>query len=192
MLRHLLVGALALGAATAVTGCATIIKGTSQDISVDSNPGGAQVTVTQNSGVEVFKGATPAKLSLSKKHEYTVSVKLAGYQEARVPVTQHLSGWFFGNLLCGGLLGMVIDAVDGAMYNLEPENVSVTLVQVAPGTAQPPPPPAQQPEAPPSGAKIDVQGGEKAKPVLYAVFYAKDADGQLRSMAVPMIPEKKN
>lgn len=39
-----------------------------------------------------------------------------------------LSGWYFGNLVFGGLIGMlIVDPLTGAMYNLKPEKIEQPL-----------------------------------------------------------------
>ena len=147
-----------------IVGCATIIKGTSQDISIQSNPSGAKVTVKTTGGVEVWSGVTPASAKLSKKKEYVVTVQLNGYKDATVQVTQSFEAWTIGNLFCGSVIGLIVDAVGGAMWKLEPDQIMVTM------------------------ATASLENGETR---LYAVFYALDNEGQLRSMAIPMIRDTK-
>ncbi len=43
-------------------------------------------------------------------------------------IGQTMSGAAYGNILIGGLIGLMIDSSTGAMYNLDPETVSATLV----------------------------------------------------------------
>jgi hypothetical protein len=39
-----------------------------------------------------------------------------------------MSGWYIGNILFGGLIGMlVVDPQTGAMYRLEPKSLDATL-----------------------------------------------------------------
>lgn len=41
-----------------------------------------------------------------------------------------IDGWYFGNILLGGLFGMlIVDPATGAMYKLETEFLNETLVQ---------------------------------------------------------------
>lgn len=141
-------------------GCATIFKGSSQDIGINSNPQKATVKVKSMAGVEVFSGTTPATVKLPKKKEYIVTIDMQGYKTSTVQITQTMEGWFWGNLICGGVLGMVIDYATGAMWNLEPEQVSVSLVTAS------------------------LNGADTR---TYAVFMAVDEDGNLRSLAVPLI-----
>jgi len=43
------------------------------------------------------------------------------------PINSSVDGWYFGNILVGGLIGMlIVDPATGAMYNL-PERVDVLL-----------------------------------------------------------------
>lgn len=51
-----------------------------------------------------------------------------GYAEQIVPVIYKLNGWYFGNLLIGGFLGMlIIDPATGAMWKLDTPPISVSL-----------------------------------------------------------------
>jgi hypothetical protein len=39
-----------------------------------------------------------------------------------------VSGWYFGNVVFGGLIGMlIVDPLTGAMYNLTPEKIEQPL-----------------------------------------------------------------
>jgi uncharacterized protein YceK len=146
-----------------VAGCATIMKGSDQEVRINSTPSQAQVTVKTMAGVNFWEGSTPAHVKLAKKNEYVVTISMQGYKESTVNVTHSgIEGWFWGNLICGGVIGIVVDAVNGAMHKLAPEEISVTLTT----------------------AYLD-----NDRAVIYAVFHALDSEGQLRSMAVPMIKE---
>lgn len=54
-------------------------------------------------------------------------IELSGYQPFDMTLTRHVSGWVWGNIVFGGLIGLAVDAIDGAFYNLSPEQVSATL-----------------------------------------------------------------
>lgn len=153
-------GIVALLSAVVFYGCATIFEGTNQDVSINSTPEKANFVVKTLGGFEVAGGTTPGVVKLAKKNQYSVTVKLPGYNDATVAITQSLQGWFWGNLICGGVVGMVIDAVDGAMWDLEPNQIMVSLVT----------------------ASVDNQPNR-----VYAVFRAYDDQGQLRTLVVPMI-----
>ncbi len=102
--------------------CGTIINGSNQSINVSSTPISASVVVD---GVEV--GQTPMTVKLARDNNHTLKLELDGYEPKVIMVTRKTSGWFIGNCLFGGLIGMGIDALSGGMYKLEPEEVNSEL-----------------------------------------------------------------
>lgn len=116
------------------TGCATIFGKSSYPISINSNPAGSTVSVTDKKITEVYKGQTPATVTLKSgagffsKAEYQVKISQAGFAEQVLPVNFKLNGWYFGNLFIGGILGMlIIDPATGAMWKLDTPPINVTL-----------------------------------------------------------------
>lgn len=116
--------------------CASIVSKSKWPFSVDSNPAGATVIVTNKRGNEVFKGRTPTAMRLKSgsgffgKESYTVTILLDGYQKREIVVDCKLNAWYFGNVLIGGLLGfLIIDPATGAMYKLKTDGVSEDLTQ---------------------------------------------------------------
>jgi hypothetical protein len=137
---------MALGIAAA--GCATIIRGTKQEFAIVSQPPSA--TATLSTGQTCI---TPCNLKLPRKDAFDVTLTLDGYE----PATAHVnSGWsrggtqtfVVGNIIAGGLIGMGVDASNGATRDLTPNPVSVTLTPIVP----PPPPIAAVPEVAPPAA----------------------------------------
>lgn len=117
-----------------LAGCATIISKSSYPVSIDTRPEGAQVSITDRKGKEVYKGRSPSTVVLKSgagfftRAEYQVRLSARGYAEQVIPVNYKLNGWYFGNLLIGGLLGMlIIDPATGAMWRLETPPIDVTL-----------------------------------------------------------------
>lgn len=117
------------------TGCASIIEGSSQDLRVTSDPGGATVVIERANGNEVFRGTTPATASLPTGDgffsgaEYFVTISAEGFEPQTIRIGTNVSGWYlFGNVFVGGLLGwVVVDPATGAMWNLETTHVSASL-----------------------------------------------------------------
>ena len=122
--------------------CATIIRGTKQDFTVQSEPAGASAALSTGQNC----AATPCTFELPRKVDFDVTVKMPGYRPATAHVT---SGWskggtqtfVIGNLILGGLPGMGIDASTGAVRDLYPNPLTVTLEPEAPAapTAEPAP-----------------------------------------------------
>ena len=114
----------ALAAGVSITACATIIHGTKQDIGISSQPTGATVMVDNQTG-----GVTPYIAKLSRKDKHIVHISMPGYAPADLTVTRKVSGWVWGNIVFGGLIGLAVDAISGGLYNLSPDQLSATLAQ---------------------------------------------------------------
>jgi len=114
---------LALLSATNIS-CATIFNGTYQTVGVSSSPTGATVYLDG-----VIKGQTPLMLDLSRRREAIIRVEKEGYEPAELAVTRGVSGWIWGNLVIGGLIGLVIDFVSGGAYKIKPEALNATLMK---------------------------------------------------------------
>ena len=106
----------------AVTACASIMHGTTQDVGISSSPTGATVTVDNQS-----TGQTPYIAHLSRKDNHVVKLDLPGYAPAEMTLTRKTSGWVWGNILFGGIIGLAVDAMTGGLYNLTPEQLAATL-----------------------------------------------------------------
>jgi uncharacterized protein YceK len=117
-----------------LSGCASIIDGGTQTIAFKSVPDTAAISIANRAGEKVHTGTTPMTVTLKrgagyfKAESYTVSVSKEGYASKDITVTSSINGWYFGNILLGGLIGMlIVDPITGAMYNLSPDSVSATL-----------------------------------------------------------------
>ena len=116
--------------------CASIVSKSSYTISINSVPSEAKIVIKDKKDIEIFSGQTPATMQLKAgsgffgKARYQVTFTKNGYDTKTVPVEFKLDGWYFGNILLGGLIGMlIIDPATGAMYKLETEFLNETLVQ---------------------------------------------------------------
>lgn len=108
-----------------LAGCATIIHGgSSQKISISSDPVGANVSIDG-----ATFGVTPLVADLKRSNEHIVVLNMDGYQPAQLTLTKSVSGWVWGNVLIGGLIGLAVDFATGGVYNLTPEQLNSTLVK---------------------------------------------------------------
>jgi len=124
---------IVLGVTLATTGCASIVSKSQYPVSITSSPAGAVAVIQDHRGVGIHKGITPTLVTLSadkgyfSKARYTVTCEKAGHYPSSVQVSAGLDGWYFGNILIGGLIGMVIvDPLTGAMWKLD-DRVHVNL-----------------------------------------------------------------
>lgn len=113
---------LAAGIAAAVTvgGCASITKGTDQQVSLDT-PGAAGATCTLTSeGIGTKVVTTPTTMKLDKsQHNIAVTCKKECYQDGVGVISSTTEAMTAGNVLVGGVVGLAVDAASGAMnkYN---------------------------------------------------------------------------
>jgi 3D (Asp-Asp-Asp) domain-containing protein len=111
------------------SGCATVVKGTSQKVPIASDPTTADVIVDGN-----LMGQTPTTLKLKRKTDHLITVQKTGFQPKSVAVVKDVGGAVWGNILAGGLIGWGVDAASGAQYNLVPSTVSLKLDPTTAGT----------------------------------------------------------
>ena len=150
-MRHFGRGLAAL-AALSLGGCATITRGTSDQIQITSEPSGVRATTSMG-----YSCTTPCSLTVSRKDEFVVKFEQAGYEPQEIPVKTEIAGTgaagFAGNIVVGGIVGMAADAATGATLEHIPNPVHADLapVAVAPGSGQPRPKPPNR-KVPPKPA----------------------------------------
>jgi PEGA domain-containing protein len=147
----------------ALSGCATVVNGRTEPLGLSSNPAGAEVSIDNGT----MKVITPTSIELKRDENHTFVFHKDGYQDTSATVTSGTSGWVWGNLLAGGIIGGVVDFATGAAYKFSDDTLSVNMtpVQVAaapqpatqsapqPAPIQPAPIPALAPAAAPQPTK---------------------------------------
>lgn len=113
-----------LGLALTLGGCATLLGGSSQTLSVNSNVDGAQVYLN-----ETLLGATPLVASLKRGQTGVLRVSAPGYKPYQIALNKKISSLFWVNILSGGSFGSTTDYATGAMYEYEPSTYMVSLVR---------------------------------------------------------------
>lgn len=111
-----------------LAGCATIVEGSDQAISVDTpNVAGAQCTLAQPD--MKYYVTTPGTVTVKKsKHNITVTCKKDGFNDGVAVVPSTFEGATAGNIILGGLIGAGIDSSSGAS-NKYPNQIVVTMVK---------------------------------------------------------------
>lgn len=118
----------AVAMAAALGGCATVTRGTTEQITINSEPAGAEA----KSSIGHACTATPCTWEVNRKSEFVVSFSKPGYEDTQVPVSTRIAGagaaGFAGNVLIGGLIGMGVDAATGSTLEHYPSPVMASLV----------------------------------------------------------------
>ncbi len=103
------------------SGCATIIHGRSQDVDFASSPLGATVKVD---GVQT---TTPGKVTLPRKKDHDAVFSKDGFPDRPVKIESTGSWWMLGNVVFGGIIGLIIDLSTGGGYKLVPASIDMDL-----------------------------------------------------------------
>lgn len=120
--------AMLLTAALALTGCASIVTGTSHTMAVSSEPAGATCKLERSGETIGYVNQTPSTVGFSKSSRPVVvscdrdNKKMLG----TATVEPSLQPWFLGNILLGGIIGIVVDASSGAVSQY-PSSTTVVL-----------------------------------------------------------------
>jgi hypothetical protein len=149
-------------------GCASIFGGGARPkISIDSTPPGALVTIYDEHNAPVHSETTPFVVRLHQSMgffsgaDYRLVFTLAGYQQAEDFIRPSINGWYFGNFVFGGIIGLlIVDPATGAMWTLHPKrveeflqplpSVATTNVTAAPPLLKEGAVPSEQPQPLPS------------------------------------------
>jgi FlaG/FlaF family flagellin (archaellin) len=103
-------------------GCATVLKGNTQDISFASDPGAAQIYLNG-----IYFGTTPFTIELDSTTSYTVEFRKEGYRSKTVVLNSEVgAGWVILDVVTG-FVPVVVDAVTGSWKSLDDNMVIQTL-----------------------------------------------------------------
>ena len=121
----------------ALSGCATVIKGTSQSIVVTTPPvTGANCILSSKEGNWLV--TSPGSVTVEKsKEDILIKCQKPGYQDAAATIPSDFQGWTAGNIILGGIIGVGVDAATGAM-NEYPNSYAVPMWPVTPASATTP------------------------------------------------------
>jgi hypothetical protein len=120
---NLLLAITMIGVMFITSQCATIMSGSKQDIPITSSPSGASISVDGE-----MMGITPVTIKLKRNMKnVALKIELDGYKPYQTNLSRGMNGWIFGNIILGGIPGLIIDAATGSMYKLTPESVTASL-----------------------------------------------------------------
>ena len=128
MIRTIATALFAAAALGTLSGCATLVRGSSQTVTANTQPPGARCEFQHPHAPAVVAERTPQTVTLEKsKDDVTVVCRKDGYLDASAPLRSVFEGWTFGNILFGGLVGVAVDAGSGAMHDY-PQSVTLVLI----------------------------------------------------------------
>lgn len=113
---------LTLAAALLFNGCASVVSGTDQKVTFNSEPDEATVTVSGR-----VLGKTPITVPVDRGSNQSITFEKEGYKTYTAQLSTTTNPWFFGNIVLGGLVGSTTDGVSGAIHEFSPDQYFVTL-----------------------------------------------------------------
>lgn len=130
-------------------GCASIVNGQNQSISVDTRTednqvAGAYCTLVNNKGT--WYVTTPGSATVNRSFEdMSITCKKDAHAPGVLTVKSSTKAMAFGNILFGGVIGAGVDVATGAAYDYPP---LITVTMGKTGTLAAPVPPASSASAP--------------------------------------------
>ncbi|CAH2032185.1 tetratricopeptide repeat protein [Trichlorobacter ammonificans] len=123
-----------------LNGCASIVSSSARNVTITTEPDQATVEiVNQHDKISILKATTPHTLNMDasagffQPARYTVKLSKDGYIPMEKQLRAGLNGWYFGNVVFGGLLGiLVIDPATGAMWKFYDGSVHAKLFKDTP------------------------------------------------------------
>ena len=111
----------AIAAVSALTGCASIVSGTNQVVSVETlhnagNVSGAVCKLENDKGV--YYVTTPGTVTVHRAYgDLNVKCEKEGLPPGMLAVKSSTKAMMAGNILLGGFIGAGVDAASGAAYD---------------------------------------------------------------------------
>ena len=127
-------GLTAIIASSLLTGCASIVSGTNQVVSVESRNksevvAGATCQLTNSKGT--YYVTTPGTVTVSRSmDDMNVKCEKASYPPGIATVKSTTKAMAFGNVIFGGVIGAGVDIASGAAFDY-PTLISVMLGEPA-------------------------------------------------------------
>ncbi|WP_096086863.1 hypothetical protein [Agaribacterium haliotis] len=128
---------ISLVSVLALSSCSSIVSKTEYPVTISSTPDSSSFIIKDAQGKSVHSGTTPAVVNLKassgyfKSAKYTLILSHEGYEDKTYTFSASLDGWYWGNIIFGGLIGMlIVDPATGAMYKLPPR-IDNSLINVS-------------------------------------------------------------
>ena len=125
-----------------LSSCATMVSGTTQKMSFQSNPDDVIITLISTKQIPIqdgkkttwrteeqlrILGKTPFTVQLDKAEGQSVTFTKEGYRPIAMELTTGTDPNFWGNILIGGAIGSTTDSMSGAIHQYEQSQFFVTL-----------------------------------------------------------------
>lgn len=117
-----------------LSACATVTRGTKEAMVIETDPIGAQVTISNAHMGGNVTCTTPCSIEMPRKHGFAVTIEKDGYETVETKIITKVEGagsaGMAGNVLVGGLIGAGVDAATGAMLGFSPNPLTLKMIPV--------------------------------------------------------------
>jgi hypothetical protein len=125
--------AFAVGAvALTLTGCASVTRGTTEDVVVKSLPEDATIRTSLGQSCPM----SPCTVQVSRKSKFMAFAEKPGYKPGQMFIDTKMGGGgaagLAGNILIGGIIGIGVDAATGATLDHFPNPALIVLEPIDP------------------------------------------------------------
>jgi hypothetical protein len=103
-----------------VASCSSIINGSKQQITVNSEPPDAEIMLNGS-----FAGRTPAQFEVKRGKNHMIEIKKEGFQTARVMTDKSFEALVILNIFVWP--GFIVDLATGSAWGVDPEIIHVSL-----------------------------------------------------------------
>lgn len=111
----------------ALASCATVLAGTTQNVTIDSDPPQATCRATRGTVVLADRLVTPQKINVPRhKETLELTCTAVGMADKQQLIPAGFSGATMGNIFLGGLIGAAVDAGSGANHAY-PDHIIVVM-----------------------------------------------------------------
>lgn len=139
-MKRILVCCLALSVLY-LNGCASIVSSSSRNVTIATEPDQAQVEIVnvKDNNTSILKATTPHTMNMDasagffQPAEFKIKLSKDGYLPMEKQLKANINGWYFGNIVFGGLVGiLIVDPATGAMWKFYDDKVNVKLYKDSP------------------------------------------------------------
>lgn len=139
--------ALGLALGTALSGCATVVEGTKEKVTVRTVPPADANCLLRNREGQ-WHASAPGTVKVDRSSSpLQIDCEAPGYGPGHATAQAHFNGVTLGNVVLGGLVGIGIDAATGADHSYDDVTVPLGPPRVAEAHLAPR---VETPEAPPA------------------------------------------
>lgn len=117
MKKFLLISSIALFSMF-LTGCASIVNGQNQSVSVSTTPVSGATCALENNKGKWYIPSTPGSVTIQRSYQdLAINCEKKGFGKGIKNIASSTKGMAFGNVLFGGVIGAGVDMANGSAYD---------------------------------------------------------------------------